>query len=91
MVIENSSSALVLCSRLIAGNAIEDFLSDEKGGKEEIQPLLSVVANSVMHALTKGSGFENKNNFSMQWLAPRLSFGKINADVLGVATTYLEK
>jgi NADH dehydrogenase FAD-containing subunit len=91
MVLENSSSALVLCSRLIAGNAVEDFLSNEKGSKEEIQPLLSVVANSVMHALTKGKGFENNNNFSMQWLAPRLSFGKINADVLGVATTYLEK
>ena len=109
MVADNSSSALVLCSRLIAGCAAEPFLVSEGkartmngetlgGGRSEIAPLLEVVAKSVILALTSTSTSseealknDSTTTFSMQWTAPRPAFAKINADILGVAHTYLEK
>ena len=112
MVADNSSSALVLCSRLIAGCAAEPFFASIEGktrtngesiggGRSEIAPLLEVVAKSVMLALTSSSSTttemkiedaqDTSNNFLMQWSAPRPAFAKVNADILGVAHTYLDK
>jgi NADH dehydrogenase FAD-containing subunit len=112
MVADNSSSALVLCSRLIAGCAAEPFFASIEGktrtngesiggGRSEIAPLLEVVAKSVMLALTSSSSTTTEikiedaqdasNNFLMQWSAPRPAFAKVNADILGVAHTYLDK